>query len=92
MNQTLATSTSLKDMLLNLNTINDMSTSIATASEEQSTVVKEVTQNIVNIANMANDIALGAEKAAKSSVSLNELSNEQSLLVAQFKLSDDQKS
>jgi len=91
-NQTLATSTSLKEMLLSLNTINDMSTSIATASEEQSTVVKEVTQNIVNIANMANDIALGAEKAAKSSVSLNELSNEQSLLVAQFKLSDDQKS
>ncbi|MBB1274759.1 methyl-accepting chemotaxis protein [Psychromonas sp. SR45-3] len=91
-NQTLATSTSLKEMLLSLNTINDMSTSIATASEEQSAVVKEVAQNIVNIADMANDIALGAEKAAKSSVSLNELSNEQSLLVAQFKLSDDQKS
>ncbi|WP_051369072.1 methyl-accepting chemotaxis protein [Psychromonas arctica] len=91
-NQTLATSTSLKEMLLSLNTINDMSTSIATASEEQSTVVKEVAQNIVNIADMANDIALGAENAAKSSVSLNELSNEQSLLVAQFKLSDDQKS
>jgi len=91
-NQTLATSTSLKEMLLSLNTINDMSTSIATASEEQSTVVKEVAQNVVNIADMANDIALGAEKAAKSSVSLNELSNEQSLLVAQFKLSDEQKS
>jgi methyl-accepting chemotaxis protein len=67
-----------------------MSSSIATASEEQSTVVKEVAQNIVNISDMASNIALGAENAAKSSVSLNELSNEQSSLVAQFRLNDNQ--
>lgn len=86
--QTVATNTSLQEMLYSLNTINDMSSSIATASEEQSTVVKEVAQNIVNISDMANNIALGAERAAKSSVSLNELSNEQSSLVAQFKLAE----
>ena len=89
-NQTQATTESLQDMLLSLNTINDMSSSIATASEEQSTVVKEVAQNIVNISDMANNIASGAENAAKSSVSLNELSNEQSLLVAQFRLNANQ--
>jgi len=85
-NQTIETNASLEEMLHSLHTINDMSRSIATASEQQSTVVKEVAQNIVNIADMSNNIALGAEKAAKSSVVLNELSNEQSLLVAQFKL------
>jgi len=91
-NQTIATSESLKEMLNGLNIINDMSSSIATASEEQSTVVKEVAQNIVNIADMANDIAASAKEAATSSVTLNELSNEQSLLVEQFKLSEHQKS
>ena len=89
-NQTEATSSSLQEMLQSLNTINDMSTSIATASEEQSTVVKEVAKNIVNISDMAGNIASGAEKAATSSESLNELSNEQSLLVAQFRLNESQ--
>jgi len=90
-NQTVATSTSLQEMLQSLNTINDMSASIATASEEQSSVVKEVAQNIVNISDMANNIAADAAKAATSSTSLNELSNQQSLLVAQFKLNENQK-
>ena len=90
-NQTVATSKSLQEMLLGLNTINDMSSSIATASEEQSTVVKEVAQNIVNIADMANEIAEDSKEAAKNSISLSELSTEQSLLVEQFKLNDEQK-
>ena len=89
-NQTVETRESLQTMLLGLQTINDMSSSIATASEEQSTVVKEVAQNIVNISDMANEIALEAEKAAQNSVSLNKLSNEQSGLVAQFKLKEEQ--
>ena len=91
-NQTVATSESLKEMLVGLKTINDMSSSIATASEEQSTVVKEVAQTIVNIADMAADISSCSTEAAKSSVTLNELSNEQASLVAQFKLSEHQKS
>ncbi len=90
-NQTIATSVSLQEMLDSLTRINDMSRSIATASEEQSIVVKEVAKNIVNISDMANNIALGATKAAKNSVSLNELSNEQNLLVAQFKLNKSHK-
>ena len=90
-NQTTATNVSLQEMLHSLNTINDMSTSIATASDEQSTVVKEVAINIVNISDMTNEIALGAQKAAKNSESLNELSSAQSQLVAQFKLNENQK-
>lgn len=88
--QTIAASESLQEMLQGLNTINEMSSSIATASEQQSTVVKEVAQNIVNISDMANNIASGAEEAAKSSMSLKDLSNEQSLLVEQFKLNKNQ--
>ena len=67
-----------------------MSSSIATASKKQSTVVKEVAQNIINIADMANEIAARAKQTASSSETLNKLSNEQSLLVEQFKLNKHQ--
>lgn len=84
--QTQETNTSLEAMVASLSNVNDMSRSIATASEEQSSVAKEVAQNIVAISDMAENIANSAEVAAENSESLNELSNEQSDLVSRFKL------
>jgi methyl-accepting chemotaxis protein len=84
--QTDKTNQSLVDMVRRLSTINDMSTSIATASEEQSAVAKDVAKNVVTISDMAESIAHGAEQAASNSESLNQLSSEQSALVSQFKL------
>jgi methyl-accepting chemotaxis protein len=84
--QTNETNDSLKDMLTSLTLINDMSRSIANASEEQTKVAKEVAMNIVHISDMSLSIADDAKEAALNSESLNRLSSEQSELMAQFKL------
>ena len=77
---------SLTAMVARLQTINDMSSSIATASEEQSAVAKEVAQTVVQISDMAGNIADNAGKAAGDSEKLQQLSTTQSQLVSQFKL------
>ncbi len=84
--QTNETNDSLEAMVGSLTHINDMSRSIATASEEQSAVAKEVAQNIVGISDMTLSIANDAEEAARNSESLNRLSSEQSELISQFKI------
>jgi methyl-accepting chemotaxis protein len=83
--QTKETNETLQHILTGLSAINDMSSSIAAASEEQSSVAKDVAQSIVNISDMAENIKTGAEQAAENSESLNQLSEEQSALVSQFK-------
>jgi methyl-accepting chemotaxis protein len=84
--KTEATHISLAAMVTSLEVINDMSRSTATASEQQSAVAKEVSKNIVQISDMAENISLGAASAAKNSESLNELSKQQSELIKRFKL------
>lgn len=84
--QTNETHDSLKNMLTSLTLINDMSRSIANASEEQTEVAKEVAKNIVHISDMSLSIADDAKEAALNSESLNHLSSEQSDLMSQFKL------
>jgi len=84
--KTQATHESLGGMVRSLEKINDMSRSIATASEQQSAVAKEVTRNIVQISDMAENIAGSAELAAENSDQLNKLSTTQSELVNEFTL------
>lgn len=84
--QTNETNDSLKNMLTSLTLVNDMSRSIATASEQQTEVAKNVAMNIVHISDMSLSIADDAKEAAQNSESLNRLSSEQSELMAQFKL------
>jgi methyl-accepting chemotaxis protein len=81
------TTSSLQEMVVNLKSVNDMSHSIASASEQQSCVAKEVAENIVRISDMAESIASSAEQSAKDSGELKGLATEQTDLVAQFKLS-----
>jgi methyl-accepting chemotaxis protein len=85
--KTEGTNQSLQKMVMSLKSVNDMSHSIASASEEQSCVAKEVAENIVKISDMAESIATNAEQSAKNSGELKGLSAEQIDLVAQFKLS-----
>ncbi len=84
--QTNAASESLEQMVERLSAINDMSRAIATASEQQSTVAKEVAENVVGISDMAQSIASDAEKSAQVSQSLHELSCQQGELVSAFKM------
>lgn len=84
--QSKSTGESLAEMVKSLAGINDMSHSIATASEEQSAVAQEVTQNVVRISDMADDLAETARKASTNSERLQELATEQRQLVGRFRL------
>jgi len=84
--QSQRTGESLKTMVSSLGEINDMSHSIATASEEQSAVAREVTQNVVRISDMAEDLANIAREAAENSEHLTGLATDQRQLVGQFRL------
>ncbi|WP_123766771.1 methyl-accepting chemotaxis protein [Vibrio maerlii] len=86
--QTQSASMSLQQMVERLALINDMSRAIATASEQQSAVAKEVAENIVGISDTAQSIASDAEKSAQVSQSLHELSCEQGQLVSTFKMAN----
>ena len=84
--QSQQTGDSLAAMVKRLADINDMSHSIATASEEQSAVAREVTENVVHISDMAESLAETARQAASNSQQLRELARNQTALVGRFQL------
>ncbi|PTY37053.1 hypothetical protein BGP77_07150 [Saccharospirillum sp. MSK14-1] len=84
--QSRRTGESLAAMVQRLADINDMSQSIATASEQQSAVAREVTQNVVHISDMADDLAKTAGEAATNSEKLTRLASDQRQLIGQFRL------
>ena len=84
--QTQETNEALNQMVARLANVNDMSRSIATASEEQSAVAKDVAQNVVQISDMSENIAKRAESSADNSQSLNDLSTDQKNLISRFRL------
>ena len=81
---------SLVKMVEQLDRVNDMSQSIATASEEQSAVAREVAQSMTQIADMAEDVAGKARDAAKNGGELNRLADQQRDLVRRFNVTDGQ--
>jgi len=66
--------------------INEMSTHIASAAEEQSAVSEEINRNIVHINEVAGQTAVGAEQTAQSSQELSEMAASLQGLVNQFKV------
>ena len=68
-----------------VSTINDMNIQIASAAEEQSTVVGELNNNITNIRQVADETASGAQEAAKASEELSTLAFKMKALMNQFK-------
>lgn len=66
--------------------IADMTTQIATAAEEQSSVTAEIDKNLVQINSLAMNTAEGASKTAQESQRLNQLSIQLRQLVGQFKV------
>ncbi len=65
--------------------INDMSTQIASAAEQQSTTAEEVNNNISGITRMANETAGAAQKTASASEDLARLGSELQGLVGKFR-------
>ncbi len=69
-----------------VNEINEMSTQIASAAEEQSSVSEEINRNIVSINDMSNQTAEGASQTSIASEELARMASDLQGLVAQFKV------
>ncbi len=69
-----------------VNEINQMSTQIASAAEEQSSVSEEINRNIVSINDMSNQTAEGASQTSIASEELARMASDLQGLVAQFKV------
>ena len=72
---------SLKDISSNVETINSMNIQIATASEEQSAVAHEISQNIVRVCDLSSSTSLQASQARKDTEGLAEISSQLTMLV-----------
>ncbi|MHA7879643.1 MAG: methyl-accepting chemotaxis protein [Saccharospirillum sp.] len=79
---------SLSTMVGQLNDVNDMSHSIATASEEQSAVANEVSQSMTQISDMADAVAGQARDAAENAGALSQLADQQRGLIDQFRIAE----
>ncbi len=69
-----------------VNTINQMNTQIATASEEQSCVSEEIQRNVINIQDVAEETSASVEETSKASAELARLGEKLNTLVGQFKI------
>lgn len=66
--------------------INDMSTQIASAAEEQSATTEEINRNIAGISEMSNETSIGAQQTATASGDLARLGAELQDVVGQFRV------
>ncbi|SFY19154.1 methyl-accepting chemotaxis protein [Pseudomonas sp. NFACC49-2] len=66
--------------------INDMNTQIASAAEEQSAVADDINRNVINIGQVANEVAGGADESSAASAGLTKLAEQQRRLINQFRV------
>jgi len=71
-----------------VSSISDMNSQVASASQEQSTVARDININVVRISEIARASLQRAEQTATASRRLAELANELDSLVASFRLSE----
>lgn len=76
---------SVSSMLESLQKIDNMTTQIASAAEQQSAVSQDILNSIQQTATMVEQSASGAEKTAKTSESLKELALKQQELLGLFR-------
>ncbi|MEB0046549.1 MULTISPECIES: methyl-accepting chemotaxis protein [unclassified Pseudomonas] len=76
----------LEKITAGVSTINERNMVIASASEEQAQVAREVDRNLTNIQDLSTQSAAGANQTAASSQELSRLAGSFNTLVAQFKL------
>ncbi len=77
---------SLASISSSVGRINDMSTQIASAAEEQSATAEEINRNIVSITELATQTSTGAEQTSTASEELAHLATDLQGMVAQFKV------
>lgn len=64
-----------------------MNTLIATAAEQQSHVVNEINNNVLNIQQVSENTAEGSEQVSQASQEIAQLSERLTNMVRQFKVS-----
>lgn len=77
---------SLVNISSSVNEINEMSTQIAIASEQQVSVTEEINRSLVSINTMATHTSEGAEQTSEASHSLAQLAIQMKNLVMKFKI------
>lgn len=77
---------SLEKITSAINSISDISTQVATATEEQSSVVEELNNHMIVIKDMSDNTAEQTKTISEKCTSLNETSSKLSSLVGNFKL------
>lgn len=81
-----ATGQALEQIADGISQINDRNLVIATASEEQANVAREVDRNLVNIQDLSTQTAAGAHQTNASTQELSNLAVSFNTLVARFRL------
>ncbi|WP_428776059.1 methyl-accepting chemotaxis protein [Vibrio sp.] len=76
----------LEAVFESISSINDMSSQIVKAAEEQQSVSTEVNQSVANIRDLSAQILMQAEESETVSGQISQLSEQQQALVAQFKV------
>ncbi|MFB4393592.1 methyl-accepting chemotaxis protein [Pseudomonas sp. LS_2] len=66
--------------------INDMNTQIASAAEQQSAVAEDINRNVINIGQVAGEVAGGADESSQASAELTKLAEQQRRLINQFRV------
>ncbi len=84
--QSALSGTSLEEIGRMVTSVNEMSTQIASAAEEQSSVAIEVNRNIHNISNISQESSEAARQTAEQGENLAQLSVQLQTLVSHFKV------
>jgi methyl-accepting chemotaxis protein len=77
---------SLSSIITVIGTITDLSIQVATATEEQSSVVEELNSHILNIKNRSDSTAIESKNINKKCQTLTDSSNELSHMIGNFKV------
>lgn len=78
----------LKNIVENAQSVSDMVSQIASASEEQSNTSEQIAQNVVSISTVTQESASGTQQIAQTSEDLNRLTENLQNLMATFKLDE----
>ncbi|MCL1049062.1 methyl-accepting chemotaxis protein [Shewanella abyssi] len=77
----------LQQIMASIEQINALNAQIATASEEQSSVTEEINQNIINISDISDQTAAGAEQSNVATRELASLAESMRLEVERYRIS-----
>jgi methyl-accepting chemotaxis protein len=78
---------SFKGVSTAINTVTDMNIQISTATEEQSAVAGDITQNVNGVSDSVREVVTGANQCAQASQELARLASDLQTQVSRFKVS-----